>query len=326
MFEAAGHDVETPFPRIPYDEAMLKYGSDKPDLRPGMEIADLLPIFAGGLPDFLNEIPESDRAIRGFVVKGAGTYSRKQLDDLVAAGTQLGGRVAWARVGDAGLTSSGLKVFGAERLEQAIAKAGGTKGDLLLFMAGPVKNVADVLGRLRLQVAKAAGLLRPDDFKFLWVTGFPLFEYNADEKRWDSMHHPFTSPKPEDVPLLESAPERVRARAYDLALNGSEIAGGSIRIHRADVQRHVFRLLGISDEDARARFGFFLDALEFGTPPHGGIAFGLDRIVSLMCGEASIREVIAFPKTAQAVDLMAGAPSEVDARQLRELKIQSTHS
>ena len=326
MFKAAGHDVAAPFPRISYDEAMLKYGSDKPDLRPGMEIADLLPVFAADLPDFLKEMSEGDRAIRGFVVKGAGGYSRKQLDDLVAAGTQLGGRIAWARVGDAGVTSSGLKVFGAERLEQAIARAGGEKGDLLLFMAGAAKSVADVLGRLRLQVAKAAGRLKPDDFRFLWVTGFPLFEYNADEKRWDSMHHPFTSPKPEDVPLLESAPDRVRARAYDLALNGSEIAGGSIRIHRADVQRHVFRLLGISDEDARARFGFFLDALEYGTPPHGGIAFGLDRIVSLMCGEASIREVIAFPKTAQAVDLMAGAPSEVDARQLRELKIQTTQS
>jgi aspartyl-tRNA synthetase len=193
-------------------------------------------------------------------------------------------------------------------------------------MAGNRTQVADVLGRLRLQAAKSSGLLKPDDFKFLWVTGFPLFEYDADEKRWNSMHHPFTSPKPEDVPLLESAPDRVRARAYDLALNGSEIAGGSIRIHRADVQRHVFRLLGISDEDAKARFGFFLDALEYGTPPHGGIAFGLDRIVSLMCGEASIREVIAFPKTAQAVDLMAGAPSAVDAKQLRELKIQSTQS
>jgi len=305
---------------------MLKYGSDKPDLRPGMEIADLLSVFAGGLPEFVNEIPEPDRAIRGFVVKGAGSYSRKQLDDLVAAGTSLGGRIAWARIGDAGVTSSGLKVFGAERLEQAITKAGGSRGDLLLFMAGARTQVADVLGRLRLQVAKAAGLLKPDDFKFLWVTAFPLFEYDADEKRWNSMHHPFTSPRPEDVPLLESAPDRVRARAYDLALNGSEIAGGSIRIHRADVQRHVFRLLGISDEDARARFGFFLDALEYGTPPHGGIAFGLDRIVALMCGEASIREVIAFPKTAQAVDLMAGAPSEVDAKQLRDLKIQSTQS
>jgi aspartyl-tRNA synthetase len=326
MFKAAGHDVATPFPRIAYDEAMLKFGSDKPDLRPGIEIADLLPVFAGGLPDFVNEIPEPERAIRGFVVKGAGSYSRKQLDDLVAAGTALGGRIAWARIGDTGVTSSGLKVFGAERLEQAISQAGGSRGDLLLFMAGNRTQVADVLGRLRLQVAKASGLLKPDDFRFLWVTEFPLFEYDADEKRWNSMHHPFTSPKPEDVPLLESAPDRVRARAYDLALNGSEIAGGSIRIHRADVQRHVFRLLGISDEDAKARFGFFLDALEYGTPPHGGIAFGLDRIVSLMCGEASIREVIAFPKTAQAVDLMAGAPSAVDAKQLRDLKIQSTQS
>ena len=326
MFKAAGHAVAAPFPRMAYDEAMLKYGSDKPDLRPGMEIADLLPVFAGGLPDFVTELPEPDRAIRGFVVKGAGSYSRKQLDDLVAAGTSLGGRIAWARIGEAGVTSSGLKVFGAERLEQAIGQAGGSRGDLLLLMAGKRTQVADVLGRLRLHVAKASGLLKPDDFKFLWVTGFPLFEYDADEKRWNSMHHPFTSPKPEDVALLETAPDRVRARAYDLALNGSEIAGGSIRIHRADVQRHVFRLLGISDEDAKARFGFFLDALEYGTPPHGGIAFGLDRIVSLMCGEASIREVIAFPKTAQAVDLMAGAPSAVDAKQLRELKIQSTQS
>ena len=324
MFGAAGHQVPVPFPRMSYDDAMRKYGSDKPDLRPGMEIADLLPVFAEALPDFVAELPEADRAIRGFVVVGAGSYSRKQLDDLVAAGTTLGGRIAWARLGDAGVTSSGLKVFGAERLQQSIERAGGKAGDLLIFMAGAATQVADVLGRMRLHVAKAAGLLKADDFRFLWVTGFPLFEYNADEKRWDSMHHPFTSPRPEDVPLLESAPDKVRARAYDLALNGSEIAGGSIRIHRADVQRHVFRLLGISDDEARARFGFFLDALEFGTPPHGGIAFGLDRIVALICGEASIREVIAFPKTAQAVDLMSGAPSEVDDRQLRELRIQTT--
>ena len=194
----------------------------------------------------------------------------------------------------------------------------------LLFMGGTTKNVADTLGRLRLHVAKSANLLTAEDFKFCWVTEFPLFEYNPDEKRWDSMHHPFTSPRPEDVGLLESNPAAVRARAYDLALNGSEIAGGSIRIHRADVQKHAFRLLGISDEDAKARFGFFLDALEFGTPPHGGIAFGLDRMVALLCGESSIREVIAFPKTAQAVDLMAGAPSEVDAKQLRELHIKSS--
>ena len=324
MFAAAGISVETPFPRISYDDAMLKYGSDKPDLRPGMEIADLLPIFVDALPDFVNVVPEAKRAIRGFIVKGAGSYSRKQLDDLVAAGTQLGGRIAWARVGDGGIASSALKLLGADRLQRAFETAGGEKGDLLLFMGGNADQVADVLGRLRLQVAKAAGLLNADDFKFLWVTEFPLLAWNPDENRWDSMHHPFTSPRPEDVPLLESSPDKVRARAYDLALNGSEIAGGSIRIHRAEVQRQVFRLLGISDADAKARFGFFLDALEFGTPPHGGIAFGLDRIVSLMCGEASIRDVIAFPKTAQAVDLMAGAPSSVDDKQLRELRIKTT--
>jgi aspartyl-tRNA synthetase len=321
MFKVAGVDVATPFPRISYADAMLKYGSDKPDLRPGTEISELLPIFAEALPEFVKEIPESERAIRGFVVKGAGSYSRKQLDDLVATGNELGGRIAWARLGDAGVSSSALKVFGAERLQAAIGAAGGGAGDLLLFMAGKATAVADVLGRLRLHVAKAAGTLAADDFRFLWVTEFPLLGWNEDEKRWDSMHHPFTSPRPEDVGLLASAPGRVRARAYDLALNGTEIAGGSIRIHRADVQRQIFSLLGISDEDARARFGFFLDALEYGTPPHGGIAFGLDRIVALMCGENSIREVIAFPKTAQAVDLMAGAPSAVDDRQLRELRI-----
>jgi aspartyl-tRNA synthetase len=323
MFGAVGITVATPFPRISYDDALLKYGSDKPDVRPGMQIADLLPAFEGALPAYLSEVAERERALRGFVVKGAGGSSRKQLDDLVAAGTALGGRIAWARHGEGGLQSSALKLLGAERLGRAFELAGGTAADLLIFLGGPARQVADVLGRLRLQVARAEGLLEPDDFRFVWVTEFPLFEWNEEDRRWDSMHHPFTSPRPEDVALLESAPERVRARAYDLALNGSEIAGGSIRIHRAEVQRHVFRLLGISDEDARARFGFFLDALEYGTPPHGGIACGLDRIVALICGESSIREVIAFPKTAQAVDLMAGAPSPVDARQLRELRIKS---
>jgi aspartyl-tRNA synthetase len=167
-------------------------------------------------------------------------------------------------------------------------------------------------------------LLNPTDFRFVWVTQFPLLEWNPDEKRWDSMHHPFTSPTPEDIPLLTSSPGQARARAYDLALNGSEIAGGSIRIHQPEVQRNIFRLLGISDEQAAARFGFFLEALEYGTPPHGGIAFGLDRICAILAGESSIREVMAFPKTAQAIDLMAGAPSTVDDRQLRELHIRST--
>ncbi len=236
---------------------------------------------------------------------------------------QLGaGGLIWVRLNGGVLQSSALKAAGDAPLRAMFEAAGGAEGGLLLVAVGDPGMVARVLGHVRLSVAKREGLLDSKDFRFVWVTGFPLLEWNADEKRWDSMHHPFTSPTPEDVPLLESAPERVRARAYDLALNGSEIAGGSIRIHDAGVQRQVFRLLGISDEQARARFGFFLDALEYGTPPHGGIAFGLDRIVSLLCGEASIREVIAFPKTTQAVDLMSGAPSVVDAHQLQELQDQ----
>jgi aspartyl-tRNA synthetase len=322
MFEAAGVAVDTPFVRMDYDEALLRYGSDKPDLRPGMPIADVSDAFRQSQFSVFRDAMAAGGVVRGFVVKGAATYSRKDLDGLAEEARQLGASgLVWVRLADAGLQSSALKAAGEAPLRMALDTAGGGAGDLLLLAAGETSLVARVLGQLRLSIAKRAGLLRPDDFRFLWVTGFPLFEWNPDEKRWDSMHHPFTSPRPEDVPLLDAEPARVRARAYDLALNGSEIAGGSIRIHRADVQRKVFSLLGISDEDARARFGFFLDALEYGTPPHGGIAFGLDRIVALAAGEASIREVIAFPKTAQAVDLMAGAPSSVDERQLRELKI-----
>jgi aspartyl-tRNA synthetase len=327
MWKAAGHDIQTPFPRVSYRDAMLKYGSDKPDLRPGMPIADLLPAFGGAsgdaLPAFVKEVAEDDRALRGFVVAGGAKYSRKQLDDLVAESQRLGGFAAWARLGDGAVQSSALKLLGEAPLRAALELAGAGASDLLLFMGGAVASVADVLGKLRLHVGRLENLISPTDYRFLWVTEFPLLEFNPEEKRWDSMHHPFTSPKLEDVGLLETAPQNARARAYDLALNGSEIAGGSIRIHMPAVQRQVFRLLGIGDEDAKARFGFFLDALEFGTPPHGGIAFGLDRILAILCGASSIREVIAFPKTAQAIDLMAGAPSTVDAKQLRELRIRT---
>jgi aspartyl-tRNA synthetase len=322
MFAEAGVTVVTPFPRVGYDEAMLKYGSDKPDLRPGMAIAELSDQFTVSPFGVFRDAVAAGGVVRGFIVPGAAKSSRKELDDLVAQAQQLGASgLVWARLTQSVL-STNAKAAGEDALRATMAAAGGGDGDLLVMTAGDAAGVAKVLGLLRLAIARRENLLSPTDYRFVWVTEFPLFEWNEDEKRWDSMHHPFTSPRPQDVPLLESAPDRVRARAYDLALNGSEIAGGSIRIHRADVQRHVFRLLGISDEDAKARFGFFLDALEFGTPPHGGIAFGLDRIVSLMCGEASIREVIAFPKTAQAIDLMAGAPSVVDERQLRELHIK----
>lgn len=323
MWEAAGHTVQTPFPRMSYADAMAKYGSDKPDLRPGMEICDLLPVVPT-LPEFLAAIPEGDRALRGFVVRGGAKYSRKQLDDLVAeVQTVTGGRLAWARRTADGINASATKAYGADQLGAALEHAGAGPDDLLLFMGGSVATVPTALGTTRLLVARKENLHDPNDFRFVWVTEFPLLEWNPDEKRWDSMHHPFTSPKPEDVPLLSTSPGQARARAYDLALNGSEIAGGSIRIHRPDVQRHVFSLLGISDEQAAARFGFFLEALEYGTPPHGGIAFGLDRIIAILCGESSIREVMAFPKTAQAVDLMSGAPSTVDDRQLKELHVKT---
>ena len=326
MFVAAGITVETPFPRVTFQEAMARYGSDKPDLRPGMPIEDIGALFAESpFPPFRDALAAGG-AVRGFVVRGGAAYSRKDLDDLTAQVRELGGSgLVWVRVGQAGLQSSALKAAGEAPLRAAFDQAGGADGDLLLIAAGEPALVARVLGQMRLVVARREGLLRPDDYRFVWVTDFPLFEWNADERRWDSMHHPFTSPRAEDLEQLDAAPGEARARAYDLALNGSEIAGGSIRIHRADVQRRVFRLLGISDEEAKARFGFFLDALEYGTPPHGGIAFGLDRIVALICGESSIREVIAFPKTAQAVDLMAGAPSTVDDKQLRELRIKIDH-
>jgi aspartyl-tRNA synthetase len=323
MFGVAGHKVQTPFPRISYQEAMAAYGSDKPDLRPGMTIAELGAYFQDSPFSVFRDALAAGGVVRGFAVKKGAGYSRKDLDGLTEQARQQGASgLIWARVAQGALQSSAIKAAGEAPLRAAFEAAGGGEGDLVLIAAGDAGVVARALGYLRLAIAKRENLLSPTEFRFAWVTDFPLFEWNADEKRWDSMHHPFTSPRPEDVALLGTdRTGQVRARAYDLALNGSEIAGGSIRIHRADVQRQVFSLLGISDEDARARFGFFLEALEYGTPPHGGIAFGLDRIVALLAGESSIREVMAFPKTAQATDLMAGAPSAVDARQLRELRI-----
>jgi aspartyl-tRNA synthetase len=327
MFAAAGRDVATPFPRIAFDEAMATYGSDKPDLRPGMPIADLGRHVADSAFSVFRDAVASGGVVRGIVVSGGARYSRKDLDDLTAQAREAGASgLVWVRLAETALQSSALKAAGEAPLRAAFDEAGGTTGDLLLMAAGPASTVSEALGQLRLVIARRENLLKADDFRPLWVTSFPLFDWKPDENRWDPMHHPFTAPRHEDVPLLDTDPAKVRARAYDLALNGSEIAGGSIRIHRADVQRQIFRLLGISDDEAKARFGFFLDALQYGTPPHGGIAFGLDRIVALLCGEGSIREVIAFPKTAQAVDLMAGAPSTVDERQLRELHIKSVGS
>jgi aspartyl-tRNA synthetase len=319
MFETAGFAVETPFPRMSYDEAMRKYGSDKPDLRPGMEIIELSDVFAQSAFGVFKDAVGNGGVVRGFAVKGAAKYSRKELDDLVDYAKQLGASgLIWARIDKAS-----AKAIEADALAAAFGAAGATADDLMLLACGPADSAAKLLGALRLHVAKKEDLLDPTDFRFSWVTEFPLFEWDAEEQRWNAMHHPFTSCRPEDEPLLHTEPGKARARAYDLALNGSEIAGGSIRIHSPAVQKQVFNLLGINDEDAKARFGFFLEALEYGTPPHGGIAFGLDRIIAILAGESSIREVMAFPKTAQAVDLMSDAPSTVDDKQLRELRIRN---
>lgn len=255
---------------------------------------------------------------------GAARYSRKQLDELGEQARQLGAAgIVWVRRNEAGVIQSPiLKAAGEIVLHQVLEQAASRPEDLLILAAGPAEATSKVLGQLRLSVAKAEGLMKPDDFAFLWVVQFPMFEWDDTEKRFAAMHHPFTSPVPDDSDCLESETASVRAQAYDLVLNGSEIGGGSIRIHDSSLQSRVFHLLGIEAEEAKRRFGFFLEALEYGTPPHGGIALGLDRIVAILAGESSIREVIAFPKTAAAVDLMADSPSEVDARQLRELRLR----
>ena len=321
IFREIGKEVARPFRRMGYAEAIARYGSDKPDLRCGMEIHDLSDVFRDSEFRVFKQIVAAGGVVRGFAVKGGNKYSRSQLDVLVDQAKALGFTgLIWVRPGEPPLSS--VKALSEAVLRPALDRASASADDLLLMAAGPADSTSKLLGQLRLQIAQKEQLLNPEQFEFLWVTDFPLLEYSADDGRWYSMHHPFTSPHDEDWDKLESQPGEVRAKAYDLVLNGSEIGGGSVRIHDAALQARIFSRLGITEEEATLRFGFFLEALEYGTPPHGGIALGLDRIVAMLAGETSIREVIAFPKTASAVDLMASAPSPVDAKQLRELHIR----
>ena len=321
IFGVVGRDVSTPFRRMSYAEAIAKYGSDKPDLRCGLEIADLSEAFRDAEFRVFKQIVAEGGVIRGFAVPGANRYTRSQIDGLVDQAKQMGfGGLIWVRPGEP--PTSSVKALTEGTLRTVLGQGGASADDLLLMAGGPAEGTSKLLGQLRLAIAKKENLLSGDDFSFLWVTDFPLLEWSGDEQRWFSMHHPFTAPFDADIEKLERDPVSVRAKAYDLVLNGSEIGGGSIRIHDARLQGRIFDRLGISHEEATARFGFFLEALEYGTPPHGGIALGLDRIVALLAGESSIREVIAFPKTAAAVDLMSAAPSPVDAKQLRELHLR----
>jgi aspartyl-tRNA synthetase len=318
-----GKAIETPFQRIPYSEAIATYGSDKPDLRCGMPIQDLGGLFGESTFRVFRDIVSGGGTVRGFVVKNAGGYSRSEVDGIVDQAKQLGAAgLIWARrAPDGAITSSVMKALGEAEIGRMLDAASAAQGDLLLVAAGEPAATSKLLGQLRLALARQKGLLIPDAYAFAWVVDFPLLEWDPEARRYNSMHHPFTSPHEDDFDLLEREPGRVRAKAYDLVLNGSEIGGGSIRIHDSTVQQRIFSLLNIGPEEAKLRFGFFLEALEYGTPPHGGIALGLDRIVSTLAGEQSIREVIAFPKTATAVDLMCDAPSPVDSKQLRELHL-----
>jgi aspartyl-tRNA synthetase len=321
VFKEIGHEVKLPIRRMPYAEAIARYGSDKPDLRCGLPVEDVSEVFRDSEFRVFKQIVADGGVVRGFAVPGGNRYTRNQLDGIVDQAKQMGFTgLIWVRPGEPPLSS--VKALGPAVLGAALEGVTATRDDLLLMAAGPADATSKLLGQLRLAVAKKENLLNSNAFEFLWVTDFPLLEYHEDDARWYPMHHPFTSPMDEDVDKLESDPGGVRAKAYDLVLNGSEIGGGSIRIHDQALQARVFARLGYGEEEARNRFGFFLDALQYGTPPHGGIALGLDRIVAIMSGESSIREVIAFPKTANAVDLMAGAPSPVDPHQLDELRLK----
>jgi aspartyl-tRNA synthetase len=317
-----GAEPPTPFVRLTYAEAMARFGNDKPDIRFGLELREVTELFRETDVQVFTEVIAKGGVIRGIVVPNA-TFSRKELDDLNPLAVSFGAKgLAWVRVTAAGWQSPLAKFVGDEKKTQIAAALDLREGDLLLLVADQEKVACDVLSRLRLYLGEKLALIPKDELRFLWVTDFPLLEYDVEVKRYVAMHHPFTSPRADDLPLLEADPGRVRALAYDLVLNGVELGGGSIRNHRLDVQQQVFAQLGIGETEAQDKFGFLLEALSYGAPPHGGIAFGFDRLVMLFAGAASLREVIAFPKTAKAVCLMTQAPSHVEPKQLRELSIK----
>ncbi|MGV3051836.1 aspartate--tRNA ligase [Staphylococcus chromogenes] len=327
MKDVKGIAIEEAFPRMTYAEAMERYGSDKPDTRFGMELIDVSEL--GQVMDFkvFKDAVENGGQVKAIVVEdGADKYTRKDIDGLTEFVNIYGAKgLAWVKVVEDGLNGPIARFFDEMHVDKLQSLTQAKAGDLVLFVADSKEVVAQSLGALRVKLAKELNLLDPNQFNFLWVTDWPLLEYDEELHRYVAAHHPFTSPKPEDLDRLESAPETVQAQAYDIVLNGFELGGGSIRIHDGEIQSKMFKALGFSEESAQEQFGFLLDAFKFGAPPHGGIAIGLDRLVMLLTGASNLRDTIAFPKTASATDLLTDAPSEVSEKQLDELSLRIKH-
>ena len=312
-----------PFPRLTYQEAVRRFGKDSPDLRFGMELADISDLVAHSDFSVFRNAVEGGGQVKGLRAEGLGGYSRKEMDELTEFVKGYGAKgLAWLAVQPDGYRSSFAKYLSGETVDAVVARLGGQPGDLLLFVADRPTVVAESLGRLRVELGNRLGLRDEHVLAFGWVIDFPLFQWNEEERRWDPSHHLFTSPMPEDVSLLDTDPGTARGQQYDLVCNDFEIGGGSIRIHRREIQEKVFRLIGLDVEAAKQQFGHMLEAFEYGTPPHGGIAPGIDRLVMLLAGEPNIREVMTFPKSQTASDPMTGAPSPVTEQQLKELHIR----
>jgi aspartyl-tRNA synthetase len=321
--ELMGTRFTNPFPRMPYDEAMRRFGTDRPDTRFGLELSDLTDVFRASAFKVFRSAVDGGGSVKALVVPRGAAWSRKEIDDIGAVAGDLGAKgMAWIKIADGQWQSPIVKFLSDGERTTLSDRLNLCNGDLVLFAADRKATVHAVLGGLRCRIAAQHGMIPAGRLDFLWVTDFPLVEYSEEDKRYYALHHPFTSPRQSDLGRLESDPLAVRADAYDVVLNGVELGGGSVRIHRPDVQRRVFAVLGVDEREARAKFGFLLDALSLGAPPHAGLAVGLDRLVAMIIGAESIRDVIAFPKTQRAACLLTEAPSDVDAAQLRSLGIR----
>jgi aspartyl-tRNA synthetase len=318
--EILGYPVSRPFPRIEYGKAMDLYGSDKPDIRFGMELIDVSDLLRSSTFRAFTKLIEEGGVVKAVNIRKGASFSRKELDELSSMVSDSGAKgLFWAKLRPDGWQSPLAKFVGPDSRSAVEERLGATEGDLIIFVSDLAHIANEALGQLRIEIGKRLHLVKDGEYSFVWVTRFPLLEYDEDEKRYVAVHHPFTAPLEEDIPLLAERPKEVRARSYDLVLNGEEIGGGSVRIHTIGLQNQIFRILGLGKEEVKEKFGFFLEALRYGAPPHGGIALGFDRLVAIMVGAESLRDVIAFPKTQRATCAVADAPSRVDRDQLSEL-------